>query len=80
MNKNIATDAVNTSEGLAFHLKPRLSVLQSLAVRALVVLALIGVAVVGHLLDRGGLRDNVDGEISLLDVVYFTAITITTVG
>lgn len=80
MNKNIATDAVNTSEGLAFHLKPRLSVLQSLAVRALVVLALIGVAVVGHWLDRGGLRDNVDGEISLLDVVYFTAITITTVG
>ena len=31
-------------------------------------------------LDRDGLRDQLDGEISLTDVVYFTMITVTTVG
>ncbi len=30
--------------------------------------------------DRDGLRDQLDGEISLTDVVYFTMITVTTVG
>ncbi len=48
--------------------------------RGAIVLALIGVALGGHWLDRGGLRDNVDGEVSLVDVVYFTAVTVTTVG
>lgn len=40
----------------------------------------IGIALAGHWLDRGGLRDNVDGEISFVDVLYFTMITVTTVG
>lgn len=31
-------------------------------------------------LDRGGLRDQVDGDMSFLDVVYFTMVTVTTVG
>jgi voltage-gated potassium channel len=30
--------------------------------------------------DRDGLRDQIDGEISFTDVVYFTMITVTTVG
>lgn len=30
--------------------------------------------------DRGGLRDQVDGQLSIPDVIYFTMITITTVG
>jgi len=30
--------------------------------------------------DRDGLRDHADGELSLADVVYFTMITVTTVG
>jgi len=30
--------------------------------------------------DRAGLRDNVDGHLSLADVIYFTMITVTTVG
>lgn len=34
----------------------------------------------GHWIDRDGLRDNVDGVISFVDVLYFTAVTITTVG
>lgn len=31
-------------------------------------------------LDRGGLRDHLDNEVSFSDVVYFTFVTITTVG
>ena len=31
-------------------------------------------------LDRGGLEDHLDGEVSFLDVIYFTFVTITTVG
>ena len=31
-------------------------------------------------LDRGGLQDEHDGEVSFIDVVYFTFVTITTVG
>lgn len=54
--------------------------LRSLLLRALLVFALVGVALAGHWLDRAGLRDNTDGEISFVDVIYFTAITVTTVG
>jgi voltage-gated potassium channel len=52
----------------------------ALAWRAAMVLLLIGIALSVHWLDRGGLRDNVDGAISFPDVLYFTMITITTVG
>lgn len=51
-----------------------------MTLRALLVLSLLGVAMAGHWFDRKGLRDNIDGEISFSDVVYFTAITVTTVG
>jgi voltage-gated potassium channel len=52
----------------------------ALAWRAALAIALIGVALAGHWLDREGLRDNIDGKVSFIDVVYFTMITITTVG
>jgi len=48
--------------------------------RLLLALALIGVALAVHWFDRAGLRDNVDGAISFVDVLYFTMITVTTVG
>jgi voltage-gated potassium channel len=48
--------------------------------RIAVALALIGVAIAGHWLDRDGLRDNIDGSISFADVLYFTMLTVTTVG
>ena len=57
-----------------------LSVGQSLLLRASLAAALTGVALAGHWIDRDGLRDNVDGAISFVDVLYFTAVTITTVG
>ncbi len=52
----------------------------SLLFRVALALALIGIALGGHWFDRTGLRDNVDGTISFVDVLYFTMITITTVG
>jgi voltage-gated potassium channel len=53
---------------------------QALGVRTLLVAMLMGVALSVHWLDRDGLRDNIDGQISFIDVIYFTTITITTVG
>lgn len=48
--------------------------------RALLALGLISIALAVHWFDREGLRDNYDGVISFVDVVYFTMITVTTVG
>ena len=42
--------------------------------------ALIGVALAIFWFDRDGLRDNSDGTVTFLDVLYFTIITITSVG
>ena len=52
----------------------------ALAWRVLFVVGLIGIALAGHWFERDGLRDNIDGQISMVDVIYFTMITITTVG
>lgn len=57
-----------------------LPVWASLLLRVILALSLVTVALVGHWIDRGGLRDTVDGQISFLDVLYFTMITVTTVG
>ncbi len=43
-------------------------------------LALIGFVILIHWLDRAGLKDQIDGHISFLDVVYFTMISVTTTG
>lgn len=56
------------------------SVGQTLLLRAGLALMLVTIALAGHWFDRDGLRDNVDGAVSFIDVVYFTAVTITTVG
>lgn len=60
--------------------KGSLTVVQSLMLRALLALGLMAIALAGHWFDRDGLRDNVDGSVSFVDVLYFTAVTITTVG
>ena len=52
----------------------------ALAMRGLLVLLLIFAVFSVFLLDREGLQDNIDGNVSLIDVIYFTMITITTVG
>jgi voltage-gated potassium channel len=58
----------------------RLGPLATLAIRAVAVLVLVGIALGGHWIDRAGLRDNSDGSVTFLDIVYFTVITVTTVG
>lgn len=51
-----------------------------ISLRVFLVLALIALAVSVHWFDRDGLRDNYDGHVSFVDVIYFTMISITTTG
>lgn len=53
---------------------------RKLLVRAGIVVSLFGFAMLVFWLDRGGLHDSVDGEVSLADIIYFTFVTVTTVG
>jgi voltage-gated potassium channel len=56
------------------------SVRRALATRALLVLAMFLAVVLVFWLDRDGLRDHADDHISFADVVYFSVVTVTTVG
>ena len=60
--------------------KGSLPVWVSIAWRVIFVLALIGIAVLVHWVERDGLKDTHDGEISFVDILYFTMISITTTG
>jgi voltage-gated potassium channel len=51
-----------------------------LLARAGLVLLLVAAVFTVFLLDRSGLRDQIDGQVSVIDVLYFTMITVTTVG
>jgi len=53
---------------------------QGVLIRIGIALGLIMLAFSLLWLDRGGLRDNVDGQLSFSDILYFTMITVTTVG
>ncbi|WP_447977759.1 potassium channel family protein [Candidatus Nitrospira bockiana] len=53
---------------------------KTILMRIGLVLALIGMVILVLWLDRGGLRDSTDGEVSFADVLYFSMVTITTVG
>lgn len=56
------------------------SVRRTLAIRAGIVLALFVLVVIIFWVDRDGLRDNVDDSVSFSDIVYFTMVSVTTVG
>ncbi|MEM7665877.1 MAG: potassium channel family protein [Pseudomonadota bacterium] len=58
----------------------RLPVWGDLSIRLGLALILIFIVIMIHWFDREGLVDNLDGEVSFLDVVYFTMISITTTG
>jgi voltage-gated potassium channel len=51
-----------------------------IAWRGALVIGLLMLAIVVHWLERDGLKDSFDGNVSFLDVVYFTMISITTTG
>jgi len=59
---------------------PAVSPERKLAQRAALVALLLGLVMLVFWLERENLRDAVDGHISLVDVVYFTLVTVTTVG
>lgn len=60
--------------------KSSLPVWAEIAWRVGVVLALLVIAVAFHWLERDGLKDTADGNVSFLDIIYFTSISITTTG
>jgi len=53
---------------------------RSFTTRVLLVIVLISIAILGHWVEREGLKDNLDGHISFTDVIYFTMITVSSVG
>lgn len=60
--------------------KSRRGAWQSLAIRLGLAMALLVLAFGLLWFDRAGLKDNVDGHLSVIDTLYFTMITVTTVG
>lgn len=56
------------------------SVMRTLRIRATLVVALFALVMVVFWLDREGLRDQIDGRITVTDVIYFTMVSVTTVG
>ena len=58
----------------------RIPVWGDLGIRLGLALLLIFIVIMIHWWDREGLVDNLDGEVSFLDVIYFTMISITTTG
>jgi voltage-gated potassium channel len=60
--------------------KSPLPVWAQLAWRAGLVVGLLAFAIGVHWFERDGLKDGFDGEVSFVDVIYFTMISITTTG
>lgn len=60
--------------------KPAVSAERTLAVRAMIVVGLLLLVMLVFWLDRENLRDAADGVVSFTDIVYFTFVTVTTVG
>lgn len=60
--------------------KSALNEWQEIGVRLLLMFVLLAFIVGVHWLERESLRDNLDGEVSFSDVVYFTMISATTTG
>ncbi len=58
----------------------RIPVWGDLGIRLGMALGLIFIVIMIHWWDRDGLVDNLDGEVSFTDIVYFTMISITTTG
>lgn len=60
--------------------KAVLPVWAQLGWRVALVLGLLAFTIFLHWIERDGLRDNYDGHVSFVDVIYFTMISITTTG
>jgi voltage-gated potassium channel len=60
--------------------RSRLPIWAQIAWRVALVIGLLVFAIGVHWLERDGLKDNYDNQVSFLDIVYFTMISITTTG
>ena len=60
--------------------KSALSEWQQIGLRFLLMFVLLAFIVTIHWFERDGLRDNLDGNVSFYDVIYFTMISATTTG
>ena len=69
-----------TAKPISLRRQSGMPVWMSLLLRLGLALALIGVALTVNWIDRAGLQDTIDGKVTFSDVVYFTMITVTTVG
>jgi voltage-gated potassium channel len=69
-----------TGEHLLLRRSSRLPGWFGLLWRAVALIVLISLVVLVHWLERDGLKDGLDGDISFLDAVYFTMISATTTG
>ena len=67
-------------ELLVLRRKARIRGWYSLGWRLAALAALLGLLVLFHWLEREGLKDSHDGNVSFLDVIYFTMISATTTG
>jgi voltage-gated potassium channel len=71
---------VGADRNLRLRRPDRLSPWGNLLLRGGLVVLLLVIAVTGHWYHRDALVDGYDGQISFADIIYFTAVTITTVG
>jgi voltage-gated potassium channel len=67
-------------ELLVLRRKPRIRGWYGVGWRVTILAVLLGLLVLFHWLERYGLKDNYDGQVSLRDVIYFTMISATTTG
>ena len=70
----------NGGDYLVLKRRPRIRGWASLGWRLIAMAALLFLLIFIHWIERDGLKDNLDGTVSLLDVVYFTMISATTTG
>jgi len=66
--------------GKILFVKDESSPAKTLGYRLLFIFTLLCIIAIAFWLDREGLEDTRDGDVSAIDVIYFTAITVTTVG
>ncbi|HYH39999.1 MAG TPA: potassium channel family protein [Azospirillum sp.] len=66
--------------GRILHVRSALSPERTLAVRAGIIVLLLCTVIAIFWFDREGLKDNLDDHVSFGDILYFTMITVTTVG
>lgn len=66
--------------GRVLYFRAGMSTGNTLAIRTGLILGLIGIVIAAFWLGRDGLRDQIDGHISFVDIIYFTMVSVTTVG